>query len=247
MKRFISVAIPHYNNTDFILETLVPLIEDLRINEIIITDDKSKDINKLKNILKHINSNKIKLFENDVNLGVFNNKLEAVNKCNNEWCILLDSDNIYDKNSIDKIFEIKEWNNNLIYTPSWARTFPGIPSNLLNYKNFANKIINKDIYLNEFNNLNFECLINTCNYFLPVKNYRKCMKDIIKTYDREKMDSLDSAILFTEWLYKGYNFFTVTDLIYHHRLHKNSNYMLSGSKKYSNEIKMIIYNKIKNN
>jgi hypothetical protein len=46
-QRFISVAIPHYNNSNYICDAIDPLINDERINEIIICDDKSLDINVL--------------------------------------------------------------------------------------------------------------------------------------------------------------------------------------------------------
>ena len=62
-QRFISVAIPHFNNTNFIRDAIDPLINDTRITEIIICDDKSNDIDELEKIIQNYNSKKIKLFK----------------------------------------------------------------------------------------------------------------------------------------------------------------------------------------
>jgi len=242
----ISVAIPHYNNSHYILDTLNPLITDERISEIIICDDKSKDLEKLKYILNELKCNKIKLYENKTNLGCYHNKINAISKCTNEWAILLDSDNIYYKKSIDVIYTIKNWDPNIIYAPSNAITFPGNPSKNLNYEKYNNIKITKEIFLKNFNNINFQCLINTCNYFVNVKKYYNCMKDIQYTYKRDIIDSLDSAVLFTDWLKNNNNFLIVKNLNYNHRLHTTSNYMISKAKKHENDVKKMLYNKITN-
>lgn len=244
-ERKISVTIPYYNNSSFINDTLESLINDNRIYEIIICDDKSDDIQNLEEIIKKLNCNKIKLYKNDYNLGCYHNKINSVSKCSCDWAILLDSDNIYDKNSIDAIFQIPFWDMTTIYCPSWAITFPGNPSPMLDYRNYPN-IISKQVYLDNFYNDNFQCLINTCNYFLPVNNFYNCMKDIQQSYDRKYIDSLDSAVLFTDWLSNS-NIFKVVDLLqYKHRLHPNSNYVVSKSHEYDNETKNMLITKIKN-
>ena len=244
-KRVISLAIPHYNNSNFICDAINPLINDSRINEIIICDDNSYDINELEKIILNYNNPKIKLFKNEVNLGCYHNKINTISKCTNDWAILLDSDNIYDKKCIDSIYNITYWNENTIYSPSWAITFPNNPSPLLNYTKHNNNYISKSDYVNYFNDNNFQCLINNCNYFLPVKNYINCMKNIQHTYKREVIDSLDSAVLFTDWLFNNNNIFIVQTLEYKHRLHDKSNYILSKSHSYSKLVLNMLFNKIK--
>lgn len=242
MERKISVAIPHYNNTKFIKDSLKVPIEDERIDEIIIVDDASKDLEKLKNIIKELNSNKIKLFENKKNLGCYHNKILSVSKCTNDWCILLDSDNYFDKSYIDKIYQIGKWDKKLIYAPYWAKSFPRDPSPSLNYTKFINKIIDKKFYIDNFNCINFQCLINTCNYFFPKNEFLDSIK---QEYDREKIDCLDSALLFTDWLFNKNKVKIVEGMFYNHRLHPNSNYMQGRSRKYENIIKRELYIKIK--
>jgi len=245
MNRKITLAIPHYNNTKFILEAINVSINDDRVSEIIICDDKSNDIDILENILSEVNNEKIKLYKNEVNLGCYHNKIETVSKCTNEWVILLDSDNVIKKDFIDILFSISEWDINTIYLPCWAITFPGKPSIFLDYRCYINQNISKDFYLNNFNDNKFQCLINNCNYFLPSKNFMDCMNKYKDFHKREIIDVLDSAVLFTDWLQNNNKFIVVNNLTYQHRLHPNSNYHLSPSHKHRNNVLNFLYSIIK--
>ena len=245
MNRKISIAIPYYNNANFMNETLnSDIILDERINEIIICDDKSKDIQQLEELIKNLNCEKIKLFKNENNLGCYHNKLNTVSKCTNEWVILLDSDNIINTKYIDTLFNIEKWNNNTIYAPMWAYTFPGNPGPNLNYSKFQNMTFDKNNYINNFNDIVFKCLINNCNYFLPVNPYINVMQKF--TYDRNIIDCLDSAILFTDWICNNNNILIVKDLIYKHRVHSNSNYVISKSHQYTRLVENNLISKINN-
>ena len=103
------------------MDALRVAITDNRVSEIIICDDDSKDILELTQLLIQINSNKIKMYKNGKNLGCYLNKIEVISKCTNEWAILLDSDNVIEKDYIDTLYNIQEWNANTIYHPCWAK------------------------------------------------------------------------------------------------------------------------------
>lgn len=243
MNRTISVVIPHYNNVKFMKETLEYIVNDNRVSEIIICDDCSIEFDDLHALITEFNNNKIILFKNDVNLGCYHNKLHTVSKCTNDWCILLDSDNIINRDYIDILFNIDNWDNNLIYAPMWAKTFPDKPSENLNYSEYSNMLVDSKNYIQLFQQTKFQCLINTCNYFLPTYNFLKAMNKY--KYERKIIDSLDSAVLFTDWLCDNHNVIVVENLTYSHRLHSNSNYVLSDSKKHSNSVKKYLIDKIK--
>ena len=192
------------------------------------------------------NSNKIKIFENKINLGCYLNKIFSVEMCKNDWCILLDSDNIIKKDYIERLYSIPDWNTNYIYAPDRPITFPGNPSKNMDYRMYSNKVITKEIYLEHFSNINFQCLINTCNYFLPKKEYIECMNKVKNNYIRKRIDCLDSAILFTDWLLNDKNILVLENLGYFHRLHSNSNYSKGFSRKYENTVKKNLFNRVKN-
>ena len=242
---YISIAIPHYNNARYIPDTLKHIINDDRVNEIIICDDVSKDLNELENYLTNLNNEKIKLYRNTTNLGCYLNKLESLSKCTNEWCILLDSDNCLNEDTIDILYSLGKWDENIIYAPSWAKTFPGNPSDNLDYRIFKNKIFDKKIAQINFYNTKNQCLLNTCNYFLPVKNYLNCMNKYKNNYNRSQIDSLDSLILISDWLCNNYYVKVVENYYYNHRLHPNSNYTISKARMYEPYVKGFVLDKLR--
>lgn len=230
----ISIVIPHYNNAKYIPETLKHIINDDRVNEIIICDDVSKDLKELENYLNKINNNKIKLYKNNINLGAYHNKLESLSKCTNDWCILLDSDNCLNENTIDILYSLDKWDNNIIYAPSWAKTFPGITSENLDYRVFKNKFIDKKFVLSNFYTMKLQCLLNTGNYFLHKINYLESTKKYSNMYDRILIGGLDVLLLSCSWILENNKIFVVENFEYNHRLHSDSFYVLSNK---SNEAK----------
>ena len=242
--RRISIAIPHYNTSQYIMDAIGVCVRDTRVSEIIICDDASCDaeIKKLESILKmfgHI-TNKIRLYKNDKNLGCYHNKLQAISKCTNAWAILFDADNIIQTDYINTLFELPVWDDNVIYHPCWAKTFPvdpGNPTENMDFRVYENQTIDAAVFLNEFNKpqtAKFQCLINNCNYFVPVTNFIQCMQKY--DFERETMDVVDSAALFTFWLCSGKQVFVVKDLLYRHRIHKDSNSVVSTTHKYRDEM-----------
>ena len=119
--RKISLAIPADNSSKFILDTLKYVIDNERVDEIIISDDFSDDYEQLIAKIKGV-SPKIKVFKNKQNLGGFGNKYVAISKCKNRRAILLDSDNSLSENYIDKLFEIPEWESDMIYCPDFGKS-----------------------------------------------------------------------------------------------------------------------------
>lgn len=244
MDRKITLAIPYYNNSQFIKEAFEQVLNDERINEIIICDDKSPDVVEMEKIIHSMQCSKIKIYKNENNLGCYHNKINTVSKCTNEWCILLDSDNIISTHFIDTLYEIPLWNKTIIYAPSIAETFPGEPSCYLNYQRFVNQTITNEMYISEaLTSANFQCLINNCNYFLPVKEYVECAQ--LEEYERHIIDSLDSNVIFTDWMCKKNTIFVVDNLIYKHRIHSQSNYELSIGKQYIEIVRHQLLDKIK--
>lgn len=116
----ISLCIPTYNRVDMTLQAFENVYQDERISEIIIVDDASDIVifTELKEFCELIP--KIKLYRNITNQDCYRNKMTALSYASNDWCILLDSDNIIYKDYIDSVYR-QNWDNNTIYTPSFAK------------------------------------------------------------------------------------------------------------------------------
>ena len=118
----ITLAITTYNRTDFVIESFSSVLDNDHINEVVIVDDFSDiDIyNDLKSKIESIDNHKIKLYRNDFNLKPLLNKLEAIKFSQNDWVILLDSDNKITNEYVNLVWSLQKnentyWVLNIIF------------------------------------------------------------------------------------------------------------------------------------
>lgn len=236
----ITLAIPNYNRSDYVIESFIKVLSDDRISEILICDDHSNIniYNDLVSKASHL-SNKITIHRNEKNLGSFMNKLTCVKKSKNEWIILLDSDNdisIQYLNSLDGLRDEKT-----IYAPSHAMC----NSPLLDYTNYSNIILDKQLYIEKVTTgrtINWDCILNTGNYFFNRNTYLNSInleENIIESY------AADAYYLIYLWFKNidGAKFHIVDGLKYNHRL-GNSSHWVSQSNN-SNQVVNLIVNKVR--
>ena len=115
----ISLCITNYNRLAYLFKSFEQVLNDERIDEVVIVDDCS-DINlyrSIEEITRYMP--KVKLFRNENNLDVYANKREAISKAENEYCIIFDSDNVISTKYLDKIYSV-EWNSKTILAPDFA-------------------------------------------------------------------------------------------------------------------------------
>ena len=98
VEKIFSIVIPTYNSSKYLTELLNSLKDLKYLNEVIISDDHSRNI-EYENITGVIKNNKfkhlnIKLNRNNENLGGFKNKYKGVELASNPLIYQVDSDNI---------------------------------------------------------------------------------------------------------------------------------------------------------
>ncbi|WP_414052817.1 glycosyltransferase family 2 protein [Macrococcus animalis] len=97
----ISVCMATYNGEVYIKKQLESILNQLNENdELIICDDQSSD--ETTKIISSINDSRIKLYVNEVNLGVVKTFEKALNYCNGDYIYLSDQDDIWYKNKVEK-------------------------------------------------------------------------------------------------------------------------------------------------
>lgn len=169
----ISLAITNFNRCDMVLEALRIGLESTKISEIIINDDYS-DIKIYNDILYRISlldNPKIKIYRNNKNLKAFSNKIEAIKKCNNDWIILLDSDNFLTQKYLDSIpFKLDA---NCFYLPSIA-----ICEADFDYTDYIDISIDKNIFKEGLmaKNKLLTCF-NTGNFLINKNTYLSAVND----------------------------------------------------------------------
>jgi len=251
-KEKISLAITTYNEfysrktIDILNQNIAIAQADDRIQEIVISDDCSKDFNILHRI--YFGQRKIKIYKNEKNLGVFGNKKMAVKRCSSEWVILFDSDNLISKNYVDVLYQEK-WNKNVIYCPSFARPIVlkniekemkekyNIPLDIFDFRKYNNRVFSRKDGNELSDNIN---MITVGNYFINKNEYLDILKDLpeerfdlaLPNYlnienrqdisHRKIYDLYDAAIFAHEWLKNGKLFKIVPNLSYNHTINEKS-------------------------
>lgn len=235
----LTLAITVFNRYDLLLESFAQVIDDPRIDEVLIMDDASKDEywNKIKELPKF--NDKIKVVRQLENRGMSYNKMSAIANSKNNWVIIFDSDNVIGKYYLNALEEEGELLTRFIYCPSWA-----MPN--FDYRKFERKVFSiPHIFPDtkgslgkrpDLNDSMLNCLFNTCNYVVNRKEYLRVWKE------NKEMIATDTIYFNYLWLKEG-NYFTVLpDMHYEHRVHKDSGFLqeVDYNMKKGEEIKKLI-------
>lgn len=215
--RTITLAITHLNRLPLLIESFAKVVEDSRVSEILISDDASdsKTFSQLLEYCKPIE--KIKIYRNSSNVGVYRNKYQSVLYSSNPWVIVFDSDNVIDKGYIDKLYEIEEWDDKTEYCPEKAN--PNLDYSFLGGVELSAKNVNG--YWKE---RHFQSFLNTFNSFFNREEY-------LKTFDPDfEPISSDSIYMNFNWLKRGNKMKVVKGMEYYHRIHKGSHYVQNCEK-----------------
>lgn len=206
----LTLAITTYERKELTLASFAKVVDDPRIDEILIVDDCSEF-----NLFIALGNAcrewpKVKLIRQGRNRGMATNKKDAVGFSRNEWVILLDSDNEIDSKYLDAIPD--QLDENVIYCPCFAK--PNFDMTSL-----SGKTIDKNtakLYINEEA---FSWHINTCNYILNKEQYLKHWK-----FD-PSIKGIDTAFFASQWLAAGNSFYIMPNCHYNHLVHDGSEFM----------------------
>lgn len=210
----ISLCITTYNRFEMLFESFKQVLDDARIGEIVIVDDCS-DIAIYDQISTAVSrmflfGHKIRLSRNDINLGMSRNKAHAIELATNDWCIILDSDNVIDKSYIDAIPSDLE--SRTIYAPEYARP-------QFNYKQYQGHTFTKSNTPGLIANSVVEMMLNTCNYLVNRDEY-------MSVYEHNpEMKGTDTIWFNYLWLKSGRSIHITKGMEYFHRVHAGSGFL----------------------
>lgn len=209
----ISLCLTNYNRSGLLYEAVRNVLEDKRVNEIVISDDHSKDEIYQSVVWYFKDHPKVKIYRNEHNLDCYQNKAKSLRLATNDWCILFDSDNVIDKSYIDRIENIliAGVNEKTIYTPSFARPhfdFTSVAGVNISKANIGGLM--NGIYVNTVGTM-----LNAANYFVNRHEYLKLFNP-----DIDPVTS-DSIYMASRWLEFGNSIYVVPDLSYQHRVNNH--------------------------
>lgn len=209
----LSLAITTYLRYEMTIESFAQVIDDPRIDDIVILDDCSTDgsYEKLRDYFK--GNERVRVIRQAQNRGMLINKFHAVGYAKNEWVALLDSDNKINSDYIDAFFNSAThdgiFETGVIYAPEFAR-----PS--FDYRKFSGKVIHKFNARKLINDSMGNCLLNTCNYIVSKSLYEKVFED------NTEMRGTDTLWFNYLWLKAGHSFYVVPGMQYDHLVHDAS-------------------------
>jgi glycosyltransferase involved in cell wall biosynthesis len=246
----LSLAITTFNRYELTIESFAQVIDDPRIDDIVIFDDCSTDGSHEK-IRKHFSDNtKVTVLRQKKNVGMSLNKHDAIAAAKNEWCIIFDSDNIIGPDYLDAFFNLAIDGEALtiynqitniekfIFCPDFAK--PEFDYGQFKIGN-GGIGIRAGIYAarqcaHEIKNDSFNCLMNTCNYIVHRDNY-------LETYQYNPNHIASDTVWHNyNHLKSGGLFVVVPGMQYFHRVHKGSGFLqgVDHNMRMQNEVRKMI-------
>ena len=225
----ISLCITHWNRVELLLKSFEAVVNDPRIGEVVIWDDASEML-ELDRLMTAVSSiKKIKLAVAPTNVGCYRAKRNAIYHATNPYCIILDSDNIIERDYIDAVYSA-EWRKDTILQPQFAKP-------AFNFLEFAGLTIDRSNVAALYKQGQFDCLLNAMNYFVNRDKYLRVWEDCPEPY------AADTILQNYNWFSAGNKMFVTPGMEYFHRIHPGSHFVAHESK--SRELHKQVVEKIK--
>ncbi len=242
----LSVAIPTYNSSNYLLDCLKSLKKIKHIDEIVISDDCSRDdeyskILQIKENFSKSTKKNILINRNDRNLGGFKNKYIAVSKCKNKFVYQIDSDNIAGLNTNEILnVNLKTFDSEVLYLPSKVYVFkknPLVSSFRKKYKVLltnSNEVLTKKSVLeavtgdkNLFIDVKNSWVFNLGNFIVDKKMFLQKMKFPFESSDLPL--AADPLAMCYFWLNDGGKIGLIKNFYHFHRLRSDSYWHSAGN------------------
>jgi hypothetical protein len=206
----LSVAIPTYNSTPFIMDAINSVINDPRVVDIVVSDDNSIDVEKLAELLHGLP--RVRLIRHSERLGGLWNKERAIAACRSKWVILLDSDNALEESYIDKLYRLPDWMPNTIYSPDYG-------GGAINYRTLGNMYVNLDNFPDLVKEgIASRMILDTGNFFLSRNHALRSINQ-----HKEVQGHVPCSLMINYFMMGiGCKMLVVEGMEYKHRIHKNS-------------------------
>lgn len=212
----ISVAIPHWHRAAFIHQPLWNILNDERIQEIVIVDDGSSEEEfslLMKNIAKYDQRKVITVHRREKNQGAQFTKMECVEKAKGDWMILLDADNTLFPSCLDRMTSIENPHHETIYCADWAYpyfSFRRFSGERIDFKKMCQLVGNKS---------NRQSLpLNDGNFLFHRTSYLQQLQGLKQI----EYGAADVMLVNYVWLSQGGSMQILNQASYLHRLHETS-------------------------
>lgn len=160
----LSLAITTYNRFSLTIESFAQVIDDVRINDIVVLDDASTDGSHKKLVEYYKYAPKVRVIRQAQNRGMSVTKRDAISLCRNTDVVIFDSDNKLGKDYLDALEAVGEFAENTLYLPVAANP-------RFDYRKFSGLTITANNIGEYMRNEMFRCALNTCNCLVNRDHY----------------------------------------------------------------------------
>lgn len=212
----ISLAIPVHDiekRRYFIWQNLA-LAQDERVGEVVLSVEPQSKNSVMLDKMSRINS-KVRIFHNDVREYVFRNKYRAIERCTNDWVVILDSDNLIDLFYLNVLYKQVPWDKKSMYQAEYL--FP-----MFDARRLRGDVVNRSNVAQFMGIPMFRCLLNGMNYLINRSEFLAANKELFDSgFDPKCADSL---YINYNMMQAGCSLRVVKDLQYTHTVHAGSFY-----------------------
>ena len=207
MKKEVTVLMSEYNTKPLELkEAIESILNQTYTNfEFFIVDDGTNKENK--NILSNYSKkdNRIKIITNKENIGLVKSINKAITEVKTKYIARMDSDDIADRNRLEK--QVKFMEENFQYALCGTRA---------NYFNEGGRYLTSNIY----GKINLDILIRFCVFFHSSIIIRTDILKQVGMYDEYKRN--EDYALYLKMYYKGYKGYILEDVLINYRQDEKS-------------------------
>jgi glycosyltransferase involved in cell wall biosynthesis len=210
MKQRITMAITTYNRPELTIECFKDIASHPRIVEVVIVDDCStpENFEKLWDYLDEYPSAWMRM--NPANVGVLNNKCEAVKFSDTDFVLLADSDNKFSRDYLEALPE--KLSLDTIYMPEFAE-----PN--FDFTEFSGLTIDKSNIGEYIDEPLFQVMLNAGNMVVPRQNF-------IDTFvPNDQIKESDVIWINYNWFKAGFKMYIVPGMRYDHKVHPGSSWL----------------------
>lgn len=206
--RKIDIAITSFNRYKQTIDSFQQVLDDDRIENIIISDDCSTD-DSCEKLVEYFKENeKVKIYRNKRNRDCYVNKRIAIGYVQNDFAALIDSDNTITKDYLDAIYAFK-WDEKTILQPEFA-------SPHFDFRKWRGLTLTRE-NVAQYIDTHLMTSLNAQNHFVNKAEYIKVWNG---TLDPVTSDSIFFSMC---WLSAGNKIHITPNLIYEHFIDPNGN------------------------
>ena len=229
----IAVAITTFNEIErsggqWLRENIDAMLMSSHVGDIVVVNDATQDYGELSALLYRWFGTRVRVQQNERNLGVFGNKLTSLAAARGDWCLIADSDNVFDCGVFARLMECYPWQPDAAYVASvgqvefdyrpfigdWtlanAAKIPTMPCGWC-LCNCGNWFVNRQRFLAAFEG------IPRSRFDMYQPNYFQ-VEDRSEWHWRLVYDALDSYFINKTWWLDGGTLRVVEGLEYVHRV-----------------------------